>query len=809
MISTSVNGLTLEEVAALKKQGLVNHAPLKTSRTYWQIFKENLFTFINTVLFGLGLALVLLGRSTDAFVSVAVIFANTIVSLVQEIRAKRTLDQIALLTRPTATVMRSGKEQIIDPNEIVLGDLLLVRPGDQIVVDGIVSGDCHMEVDESLLTGEADTILKKAGDAVYSGSYCVHGSGCYTAQKIGTESLANQITQGARAFRRVQTPLQQQINLVVKVLLVIAAYFIVVLGISTVVNHITLVRAVMNSVVIIGLVPNGLFLAIAVAYALGAIRIAGKGALIQETNAIESLSNVDVLCLDKTGTLTTNQLRFHALLPLGTTEDELRAALGIFAASDSAPNRTIKAIRDSFPADPQPIHAEMPFSSEQKWSGFVFKNPRLTATYVLGAPEVFEHLIELSPSARSQIDDWERRGLRVLLLAGSSVVLQLHDKNHRPHLPRGLQALGLIAFSDELRPEARATLESFQKAKVKVKIISGDSPQTVAAVAKQAGMSKEVKYLSGSEMEGMDATQLKIAVEETTIFGRISPMQKEKIVSSLRQQGHYVAMIGDGVNDVLSLKQANVGVAMQSGSQAARSVADVVLLQDTFAPLSYAVLEGQRITNGMQAILKLFMTRIVYSALLIISLDAVNGFPFAPRNNSVLTLFTVGVPSLALAAWASPGALPTATMVRRMFRFVLPAALTITLGGLIIFVVYFVRNYPGNFTALSMAQTALTNFCTLCGIALIAFVDPPFRWLAGSEYVRGDKRPGLLAIFLLIAYILILTHPTLRRIFDLATLSWVEHLVIAAAAILWALILRSIWQSQLVERFFDIKSKEE
>jgi cation-transporting ATPase E len=808
-MSTPLTGLTLEEVAALKKQGLVNHAPLKTSRTYWQIFKENLFTFINTVLFGLGLALVLLGRSTDAFVSVAVIFANTIVSLVQEIRAKRTLDQIALLTRPTATVIRAGNEQVIDPNEIVLGDLLLVHPGDQIVVDGIVSGDCYMDVDESLLTGEADAIHKKTGDVVYSGSFCVHGSGCFTAQKIGTESLANQITQGARAYRRMQTPLQQQINLVVKVLLIIAAYFLIVLGISTIVNHVTLVRAVMNSVVIIGLVPNGLFLAIAVAYALGAIRIAGKGALIQETNAIESLSNVDILCLDKTGTLTTNHLRFHALFPLGITEDELRKALGTFAASDSAPNRTIKAIRESFPGDPQPIHTELPFSSEQKWSGFVFKDPHLTATYVLGAPEILERVAELSDSAHRQIDQWEESGLRVLLLAGSSSVLQLQDRNNHPHLPNGLQALGLIALSDELRPEAQATLESFQKAKVKVKIISGDSPQTVAAVAVQAGMPKEIKSVSGSQLDEMDEMRFKNAVEETTVFGRISPMQKEKIISNLRQQGHYVAMIGDGVNDLLSLKQANVGIAMQSGSQAARSVADVVLMEDTFAPLSYAVLEGQRITNGMQAILKLFMTRIVYSALLIISLDAVNGFPFAPRNNSVLTLFTVGVPSLALAAWASPGALPTATMVRRMFRFVLPAALSITLGGLVIFVVYFVRNYPGNFTALSMAQTALTNFCTLCGIVLIAFVDPPYRSLAESEYVHGDKRPALLAVFLLIAYILILTHPMLRRIFDLATLSWVEHLVISAAAILWALVLRAIWKSRLIERFFDINPKDE
>ena len=301
-------GLTDEEAAARRARGEGNVAPPATGRSYWQILRENLFTFINITLFGLGFALALLGRWLDAIVSTCVILTNVVVSVVQEVRAKQTLDKIALLTRPQVTLIRSGQEREAPPDEIVIGDILKVGPGDQIVVDGKVVGDGRMSVDESQLTGESNLIEKKEGDPVYSGSFCVSGSAYYVTEKVGTQSLANQITAGARAFRRVLTPLQGQINLVIRIVLLIVIYFELLMVMNSFLKRINLAQSVENSAIIASLVPNGLFLSIAVAYAIGAVRIIRFGALVQQSNAIESLSNVDVLCMDKTGTLTANRL---------------------------------------------------------------------------------------------------------------------------------------------------------------------------------------------------------------------------------------------------------------------------------------------------------------------------------------------------------------------------------------------------------------------------------------------------------------------------------------------------------------------
>jgi cation-transporting P-type ATPase E len=321
-----IQGLSEQEVLARRAAGQGNDAPLHTSRSYAQILRENVFTFINYVLFGLGTALILMGRVSDALVSVGVVLANTLVGVVQEVRAKRTLDRIAILTRPQALVVREGQERTIDPSEIVVGDILRIGPGDQVVVDGELVGNGRIEVDESLLTGESDLVVKQTGDPVYSGSFVVTGTALYEAQKVGADSLAHEITEGARAFRRVYTPLQKQINLVIRLLLVIAFYFQMLMLVTAAVRDITLVELVQMSVVIVGLIPNGLFLTIAVAYAIGAVRMVGQGALVQQANAVELLSNVDVLCLDKTGTLTANRIELNQIRPLSHTDEEIRRA---------------------------------------------------------------------------------------------------------------------------------------------------------------------------------------------------------------------------------------------------------------------------------------------------------------------------------------------------------------------------------------------------------------------------------------------------------------------------------------------------
>src|SRR5215210_6173643 len=628
-VADYVSGLSSGEVAARKARGEVNVPPPSPGRSYRQITLENVFSFINNVFYVLCLLLVLLGRPLDAILPLVVVLANAGVSVFQEVRAKRKLDQIALLTRPRAKVVRDGREQTIDPGEIVRGDILMVAPGDQNVVDGAVVGDGTMEVYESQLTGESDLVRKRAGDRVFSGSFCVTGSARFEARQVGGDSFANQITAGARAERRVLTPMQREINGMIRLTLLVAAFLMVVLALDAVAWRDPFVELVQRLVVVIGLVPQGLLLAIVVAYALGAMRVAGQGALVQQTNAIESLSNVDTFCLDKTGTLTTNRLKLADVRPLGIGRDDLRGRLSDFVASATTSNKTSEAIAEALPGEKQPAIDEVPFSSARKWSALVFDGNEngvsgpspasahdaegitsdhpatrpLRGVYVLGAPEMLRPRLLRGTHLNGQGDEWAARGMRVLLFAYRPEPAPLNDGDNGVRDPDGLEPLGLIGITDELRPQAYETLTAFAEAGVDLKIISGDNPETVKALAVQAGFDPQAKLISGPDLDRLDDGQLDTAAVEYGVFGRITPEQKEGLVEALHAQGRYVAMTGDGVNDVLSLKKADLGIAMQSGSQATRGVADIVLTNDSFAVLPHAITEGQRIIAGMQNVL--------------------------------------------------------------------------------------------------------------------------------------------------------------------------------------------------------------
>jgi len=448
-------GLSEDEVAARRAQGLGNTMPVKTSRSYVQIARENIFNPINNLLYTLGIALAVLGKISDALISVGVVSLNVTVSVIQEVRAKRTLDRIAVLTRPSTTVIRSGKEWSVDPGDIVMGDILLVRPGDQIVVDGPVLSTNRLDVDESLLTGESNLIEKRPGDHLYSGSFCVNGSAYYQAEKVGAQSVAYGLTVGARAFRRIYTPLQREISLIIRIILLVAIFLEFLMALSTLSNTITIVEFVQRSVVITGIVPNGLLLAITVAYSLGALRIVGKGALVQQANAIESLSNVDVLCMDRTGSLTTNALNLSAVLPLhGEDEAELRRLLGDFVASGTTGNATSKAIGAACPGQRRHVKEEIPFSSVHKWSGVALDDEAMRGIYILGAVEILQPALS-SPEDEQlhlKVQEESAKGLRVLLFAAVPELEPLRDDDDKPRLPNGLVALGLVILRDELRP---------------------------------------------------------------------------------------------------------------------------------------------------------------------------------------------------------------------------------------------------------------------------------------------------------------------------------------------------------------------
>jgi cation-transporting ATPase E len=815
-----LTGLSVQQIAQQRAAGQGNRVELQSSRPYRQILRETLFTLINGVFFLIAMVLILLGRGTDAITVLLIIGASTSVNLFQEVRAKRKLDRIALLTRPRVMAIRDGQRQALNPDEIVLGDLLVLEPGDQVVVDGVMVGPGVADLDESLLTGESDLVAKQAGDEIHSGSFCVNGSATYQVTKVGVDTLAYKLTTGARAFRQIYTPLQREINVVIQVLLLVAIFFWILYLISYIIGAISLQEVVQVAAVVAGLVPSGLYLTITLAYALGAVRLAGQDAVIQQANAIESLSNVEVVCLDKTGTLTSNRINLRAVYPLGLDPDEaeLRRLLGNFAAGASSGNRTNEAIRQSCPGQRPHLQHEVPFSSVRKWSALAWAD----TLYVLGAPEMLASALSVNEEALALIARHTDQGFRVLLFAATpliSVESQPSSGDESFQLPP-LSPLGLVVFSDELRPNIRKTLQNFIEAGVELKIISGDNPHTVAALARQAGLPGDPAVVSGMELAEMADARFDATAKETTIFGRVTPEQKFKLVRSLRRQGAYVAMVGDGVNDVLAMKEANLSISMESGSQITRGIAAIILMRDSFEALPHAFIEGQRIRNGVQETMNLFLVRIFTYVLLIFAIELVTGtFPLLIRHNAVVTTLVVGIPTIGVAWWAKAGQPEQRGMVRSALHFTLPAILTLAITGLMVYLgyliaVYLVTPVPDGFISpqmldqlLSVPRSALVTILVMCGLLLIPFLKPPTRLWVGGQAYSGDWRYTYMAIAMMTLYFLVVFIPPLQEISGLARLGVLDYVVLAGVAFGWAITLRTLWRKEILDRFLGITLK--
>lgn len=816
--TSGLQGLTEKEVLKRRNAGQGNNVTLETSRSYSQILQENLFTFINAVFFTLSVIMAVLKRYGDSVLVIVVIFGGVLVNICQEIWAKRKLDEIALLNRPHATVIREGKEYNIEPGDIVLGDILVLRAGDQILVDGILVGEGKIDVDESLLTGESDMIPKVAGDEVHSGSFCVTGMAYFEATKVGAETIAYKLMTGARAFRQVYTPLQQEINVVIRVFLLLACFLFILLGITFLSRTHTLGDMVQRAAVVAGLVPTGLLLAITLAYSMGALRMLGEDVLIQQVNAVESLCNIDVLCLDKTGTLTTNQIDLDLVYPLDISEEDLRQKLGDYAKNTRAPNRTSEALAVACPGRARSVFGEIPFASVRKWSAIAFDDDIDGGVYVLGAPEMITS-VSLTDEMKTYIQKGVEQGFRMLLFAYNPDINSCDTERDRAKLPTSLIPLGILQFSDQLRPKMKETLSQFANAGIEVKIISGDNPQTVAALAKQAGFTSDIRLVSGTELAEMDEAQFSQAAVNANIFGRITPEQKAKLVQKLRLRGHYVAMIGDGVNDVLSLKQSNLGIAMESGSKATRGVADIVLLKDSFGALPHAFLEGQRIRNGIRDSLALFMVRVFSVTLLIFSTAMVTeSFPLVNKHSAIVSLIGVGLPTMVLPIWAKPGVRNPAkkrrSVVRSLLHFMIPATLTLTLVSLLVYLLYLLKAIldldPGETLAqvdYTAPRTALVSILVLCQLCLLPFLKPPTTAWVGGEPLSGDWRYTMTAIVLVMVYVIILAFPPLRNFFELAPMELSDILFLVLVSMEWSLILRAIWRSRFLDRFLGLDLK--
>lgn len=837
-----IRGLSEQQARDKRTQGLGNNVHQRSGRSYLNIVRRNLFTLFNNILFVIGIALIAMGRVNDAVTSVGIGLVNACISTFQEIRAKRKLEKIALLTRPRVTVVRDGVEKELDPDDIVQDDVLRLRSGDQVVVDGSVVGEGVLEVDESLLTGEADLIRKVAGEKVLSGSFCVTGQGYYVAEGVGANSFANKLTSTARQMNFTETPLQKKVNLLVKLVMLLVAVFSILILAASLLEGLSNIRLVQIAAVLSGQVPYGLFLMIVVAYALGAAKVGQQGALVQQTNAVESLSNVNVLCTDKTGTLTANRLLFREVYLLGEDGTEsVKAALGDFVRSASSRNQTSDAILTGTNGTALSASDEVPFSSARKWSALAFDQPERRGVYVLGAVEMLKaHLpAEMTSQLDSQVQTRVDQGLRVLLFAHAPDVTRLHNADGEVALPP-LEPLALVSLSDELRPKVKETIADFLNMGISLKVISGDSPHTVAALAKQAGLPGDIKLVSGPELAAMSPSQFDEVANEATVFGRITPEQKERLVDSLLRRGNYVAMMGDGVNDVLSLKKASLGIAMQSGSSATRNVADMILLGDSFEALRPAFSEGRRIISGMSSALYIFLARSLTTMLLIIAVTMVGlGFPFDP-SQVALTTFTVAIPAFFLTLWAKPRSLEP-NILLKLVRFVLPVAILTMLMGVGLYIDDYRRATPteealantspaftrllaaySTYTGISSddpafagafatiaAQGALSIFISHTAFLLLLFLEPPSRFFtAWRKEVSADKRPALLAVVLIVVFQVFYFVPLIGTYFGLLEKPPDVYLRILGFVVVWFFLIRFVWRWHLLERFLGLTTKE-
>ena len=723
------NGLSEAEAAARRAaRGPVRER--RTSRSYASIVRANVFTVFNLILAIAGAATLAFGEWQDALF-LGVLVANATIGTVQEVRAKRALDRLSALVAPQATVIRDAQPRVVRVEELVVGDLVQVGPGDQVVADGTLEQAETLRVDESILTGEAEPIAREPGDAVRSGSFAVEGVGAYSVTAVGADSYAARLTGEARSFRHPRSPLERALNQLLFVLVAVMVPLGVVLGYALWHRHAPLHTAVPTSVAaVVTLVPEGLILLASLTYAVAALRMARRGALAQQLNAIESLASVDVVCLDKTGTLTEPALRVVDV----AGPPVLGEQLGRFAASSAVRNATIAAIADAYPSAPAPVEEQIPFSSRYRFSA-----QRIGGVgYVLGAPEHFD-LDGLTGKA----DAAAAEGRRVLAFG---TVDEL-DQDH----PR---ADGLVLLAERLRPEARATVDWFRSQNVELKVLSGDRSETVASIARDAGI--DGPAIDASTLPA-DAAELRQLAGRYSVFGRISPQDKRRLVEALRDGGSYVAMVGDGVNDVPALKAARLAIAQGSGTQMARTVADVVLVRGEFAAVPAMVAEGRKILRNVQRVAKLFVTKSAFAAFLVLSIGLTpTAYPLLPRHLTLAASLTIGIPGFFLALAPSSGRYSSQGFVRELARFSLPAGTAAGLGVLSSYL--FALNVLD--LKLIQARTVAVTVLVLVGLYLILALE-------ASGRVRGAA-VSTLCLVLLIGYVLVLLVPFARDFFLLA-----------------------------------------
>lgn len=785
-------GLTAAEVKERTAKGEINATPRSHGAEYRDIVIRNVFTLLNFIIIPAAITLFLVEEKPRGAIAISgMALVNTLMGLVQEIRAKRHLDKLAILTEAKAKVLRAGQVQEIPASAVVKDDLVLLVTGGSVVADGTVMAARALEVDEALLTGESDPLPRQPGEAVLSGSFCVTGEGVYRADKVGKNAYAQALSSEARRYRHEASPLQKDIRFLIRWLTVVALALCVI--------YVPLVPptskarledfASMVAATITSMIPQGLVLMATLAFVLGAVRMSKRGAVVQRLNAVETMSAVNVLCLDKTGTLTTNRLKLECIDPLSDDlpEGEIRRRVQLFAsASVDQGNKSIAALKKALGEVMTERVDQLPFKSQNRYSAIRIRDHERECTFVLGAVEALQpHLATTAPGLAEHMRGRVTHGWRVMLFAEACQMGEW--KNGLDSLQ--LRALALICLSDELRADAGRVLAEFASQGIDIKIISGDNPDTVRATVRQLSPKlAEPDGVTGADWEqAQDQAGLAMKAH---VFGRISPQQKEHIVETLQKQGRTVAMVGDGVNDVLPIKKAQLGIAMGEGSQATKTVASLVLETNDFALLPEVLAEGRLILRNLRRAGKVFLVKNVYTLLLIIIAVIICQlpFPYEPQQVTLLNLFTIGLPALFMATSKGRAEAHQGSWLREVGTFALRAGGVVGVVCLGLYILAVWNHAPPSMVPRTWTLTMLIVLGQLLMLRSLTHHEPKGQKL--------ERRFLLLACFSLAAYVAVLYLPPTQFFFALAPLQLWHWFVVLSLATLTAV---ALWSRELME----------
>lgn len=802
IVEARENGLSHAEAA--KQLKALGPPPDSSSRSTSSIVAGNVFTLFNAIIGVFFILILSLGLFADAIFGL-IAAANSYIGIRQELKAKETLDELALLVSPRAKVIREGETLELLAEEVVPGDLVRVEPGDQLVADGEAIESRGLSLDESMLTGESDGIRKHPGDELLSGSFVLTGSGLYEVTAVREKSYAGRVAGEAKAFRHPPSPLQEEVNRVI----VFCTYILIPLGIlqigALIVRNVDITEAAQTATAgLITLVPEGLVLLMSVTFAVAAVRLARNGTLIQQMSATESLASVDTVCVDKTGTLTDGDLALRELAVAPDADrDEIERALGRYAASAAERNRTLEVIANTYPGEAEEVAGETPFSSEWKWSALELpgRGGAGSETLIMGAPDVFQDAgsVQLPAELDEKLAAETEVGRRALLFGRATATLP-GDPASQP--PPATEVLGLIVLEESLRPDALETVEFLRAEEVDLKLISGDARPTVTAVAQAVGMPADAGVIEGSQLPD-DRAELATVAEENSIFCRIKPDQKKALVKALSDSGRYTAMMGDGVNDVPALKQARMAVAMGSGSQITKGVADVVLLDDEFARLPEAIAEGRRIARNVHRLGRLYLTKTMYAAALIL-LVGIPGFtfPFLPRHLTLAAFLTIGIPSFVLALAPSDGPLYRGRLLGALAAFAVPAGVATAIGSILSYTI--TSAFGGS---VEEGRTVATTTLIILGLCFVLLLErgPGREHIAIQSYMLAMVA-GLGALF---AAGLAITP--VRDFFEMDLLTAGQWFIAMLSAALGLVLASIMWRLPVIQRLEapDIQQTED